>query len=226
MTDAILRYRRLAPLCLVALLSALNAAAQDLNGRGPLHVVSDPAELRGFLPLSTHLMLEPPSIERFLDQLDGRPPDWGTVYGLGHHDPGHDDRLFSLNRDRDARREGNPALSWLVTFAWIGELSPFDPHLGGFPVALGPKFIPTRWGMIRFKAEEPPGNLVVIADEVSAGMVDAGSGRTFPAQIEVLMTGRLVPDESLVYDFSHDQESLGLIMPFVRVEQVHYVLMR
>lgn len=226
MTDFTLRHIALATLCLGALLSTLHVAAQDLNGRGPLHIVSDPAEITAFLPPSTHLMLEPSSIERFLDQLDERPPDWKTVYGQGHHDPGHDDRLFALNRERDRRREGNPALSWLVAFAWIGELSPFDPQLGGFPVALGPKFIPTRWGVVRFKAEEPPGNLVVVADEASAGILNAESGRTLPANINVLMTGRLVPDESLVYDFSHEEEGLGLIMPFVRVEQVHYVLMR
>jgi hypothetical protein len=34
----------------------------------------------------------------------------------------------------------------------------------------------------------------------------------------VVMTGRLIPDESVVYDFSHDQDGLGLIMPVVRVE--------
>jgi len=226
MTDSILRHVALATLHLGALLYTLNAAAQDLNGSGPLHIVSDSTEINAVLPLSTHLMLEPASVEQFLDQLDGRPPDWRTVYGQGHHDPGHDDRLFLLNRERDARREGNPALTWLFTFAWIGQLSPFDPQLGGFPVALGPKFIPTRWGMVRFKAEEPPGNLVVIADEASAKLLHAGSGQTFPANIDVLMTGRLVPNESLVYDFSHDEEGLGLIMPFVRVEQVHYVLMR
>lgn len=226
MTNSTVRRTRLATLCLGALLSAPSATAQDVSGRGPLHIVCDPAQLSGFLPASTRLMLEPVSIERLLDQLDGRPPDWQTVYGHGHHDPGHDDRLFSLNRERDARREGNPALSWLVTFAWIGELSPFDPQLGGFPVALGPKFIPTRWGIVRFKAEEPPGNLVVIADEASAELLDPKSGRPFPRNIDVLMTGRLLPDESLVYDFSHDQEGVGLIMPFVRVEQIHYVLMR
>jgi len=38
------------------------------------------------------------------------------------------------------------------------------------------------------------------------------------------MTGRLIPGESLVYDFSHEEEGLGLIMPFVRVEQVDFVL--
>ncbi len=211
-------------LCLV-LLSALNAAAQDLNTQSSLHIVTDPSQFGTFLPPSTHLMLEPQSIERLLDQLDGHPPDWEMIYGQGHHDPGHDERLFALNRERDARREGNAVLSWLVTFAWIGELSPFDPQLGGFPVALGPKFISTRWGIVRFRAEDAPGNLVVLADEPSAGSPHAKSGR-LPQSIDVLMTGRLLPEESLVYDFSHEQEGAGLIMPFVRVEQIHYVLMR
>jgi hypothetical protein len=40
------------------------------------------------------------------------------------------------------------------------------------------------------------------------------------------MTGRLIPEESIVYDFSHEEEGLGLIMPFVRVEQVDCVMFR
>ena len=38
------------------------------------------------------------------------------------------------------------------------------------------------------------------------------------------MTGRLIPDEPVVYDFSHDQEGLGLIMPVVKVERLDYLL--
>jgi len=38
------------------------------------------------------------------------------------------------------------------------------------------------------------------------------------------MTGRLIPDESVVYDFSHDQEGLGVIMPVVKVERLDYLL--
>jgi hypothetical protein len=45
-----------------------------------------------------------------------------------------------------------------------------------------------------------------------------------PVEIEVVMTGKLIPEESIVYDFSHDEEGLGLIMPFVRVEQVDFVM--
>ena len=40
------------------------------------------------------------------------------------------------------------------------------------------------------------------------------------------MMGRLIPEESLVSDFSHDEEGLGLIMPVVRIERVEYLLVR
>ena len=42
--------------------------------------------------------------------------------------------------------------------------------------------------------------------------------------ITVAMTGRLIPDESVVYDFSHDQEGLGVIMPVVKLERLDYLL--
>ena len=45
-----------------------------------------------------------------------------------------------------------------------------------------------------------------------------------PVEIEVVMTGRLIPDESIIYDFSHEEEGQGVIMPVVRIEQVDYVL--
>jgi hypothetical protein len=38
------------------------------------------------------------------------------------------------------------------------------------------------------------------------------------------MTGKLIPEESLIYDFSHDQAGLGMIMPVVRVERIDYVM--
>ena len=110
---------------------ASGQAAQAPNVPRPLHLLSK-QELKRVLPSDTHLLLEPAWIEQWLDLLDGDPPDWEAVYGHGHHDPDHDDRLFTLNRDRDAKRTGNPVLSWLVTFAWSGELSAFNPELGGF----------------------------------------------------------------------------------------------
>jgi hypothetical protein len=44
--------------------------------------------------------------------------------------------------------------------------------------------------------------------------------------ITVAMTGRLIPEESVTYDFSHDQAGLGVIMPVVKVERLDYVLMK
>jgi hypothetical protein len=44
------------------------------------------------------------AVEQFLDALDGNPPDWSLVYGHGHHDSGLDERLFTLNREQDAKR--------------------------------------------------------------------------------------------------------------------------
>jgi hypothetical protein len=169
-------------------------------------------------------MVHPASVEQFLIELDVSPPDWATVYGHGHHDPGHDDRLFELNRERDAKRAGRPALSKRLAFCWAGELSQFNPQIGGFPVALGPKFMKTSWGVVRFKPEEAPGNLSVTTDLVHRQQFQRQLEQGQTVEIEVVMTGVLIPDESIVYDFSHDEEGLGLIMPFVRVERVDFVM--
>lgn len=196
--------------------------ATEPGGSGPLrHVTTD--ELIAILPHGTTLMMRPDVIEEFLRELDGEPPDWSGLYGHGHHDPGHDDRLFALNRQRDASRAGKPALSKRLAFAWTGTLSRYDAAVGGYPVAIGPKFIKTNWGIVRFKPEEAPGNLSVTTDAFATHVqraLEAGQ----PVEIDVVMTGKLVPEESIVYDFSHDEEGVGLLMPFVNVERVDFVM--
>ena len=204
-------------------LVSVDAGSQGIGGPGPLQFLALD-DLHTVLPSSTHLMVHPASVEQFLVELDGSPPDWATVYGHGHHDPGHDDRVFELNRERDAKRAGRPALSKRLAFCWTGELSQFNPQLGGFPVALGPKFMRTSWGMVRFKPEEAPGNLSVTTDLVHRQQFQHQLKQGQAVEIEVVMTGVLNPDESIVYDFSHDEEGLGLIMPFVRVERVDFVM--
>lgn len=183
-------------------------------------------ELDSILPPDATVLIRPASIEEFLTELDGEPPDWSAVYGHGHHDPGHDERLFALNRERDAKREGKQALLKQVVFTWSGALSRYDPVIGGFPIALGPKFIKTTWGMVRFKPEETPGNLSIATDASQQGFLEGLLKQHHPVEIDVVMTGRLIPEESIVYDFSHEEEGLGLIMPFVRVEQVDCVMFR
>jgi len=199
--------------------------AEDAIGTRPLLTIAR-KDLHTILPSDCHILIDPHSIEQFLDVLDGNPPDWGLVYGHGHHDPALDERLFMLNRDRDAKRQGKEALQWTVVFLWSADLSRYDPTTGGFSLAIGPIFTPTRWGVVRFKPEEVPSNLVVIPNpsirDVLRRQLDAGR----KIGIEIAMVGRLIPDESLVYDFSHDEKGLGIIMPVVRIERVEYLMVR
>lgn len=198
------------------------AVSDDLTGVRPLFRASD-GDLSSFLPKDSRLLTEPETIDAFLTALDETPPDWVTLYGAGHHEPEFDERLFQLNRDRDAGRNGKEALRWPVTFLWSGQLSTYDPASGGFAVALGPDSIRTRWGTVRFKAEELPANLMAVPDANSRKLLLHRQAST-PVEIQVVMTGRLIPDESIIYDFSHEQEGQGLIMPIVRIEDIAYVL--
>jgi hypothetical protein len=196
--------------------------AEDTIGTRPLLTIP-PKDLHTILPPNSHILLDPRSIEQFLDALDKTPPDWDLVYGHGHDDSDHDDRLFALNRERDAKRAGNPALAQLITFVWFGELSRYDAKAGGFRVALGPKLTPTRWGIVRFKYENFQGDLVAKASATLRGELEQRFARGESVDITVVMTGRLIPEESVVYDFSHDQEGLGVIMPVVKIERLDYL---
>lgn len=197
------------------------AQAESELGVQPLHREFSAA--LASLPPQTQLLLKSESIERFLTALDGHPPDWPTVYGQGHHGPGHDERLFALNRERDAGRVGKDALHWMIAFVWLGELSRFDQEAGGFHVALGPKFTRTDWGDVRFKHEDLPATLIALAGgETTDLRIRQQQGERI--EIEVLMAGRLIEEESLVYDFSHEAEGQGLIMPVVRIEALAFVL--
>jgi hypothetical protein len=192
--------------------------SEDASGVRPLRT-TPLTRLDSILPAGTHVLIERSAIEAFLVALEGAPPDWATVYGHGHHDPGHDERLFNLNRERDAARAGNPVLNWHVAFVWSGELSQFDPETKSYAVAVGPEFNATSWGLVRFKSEELP-SLQVRPEEKLANRIKRSLARREKVQVLVVMAGVLIPSESVIYDFSHDQEGVGLIMPVVRVEQV------
>jgi hypothetical protein len=198
--------------------------AEDILGVRPLLTIAS-MDLHTILPPDSRILIDPRSIEQFLDALDKTPPDWGLVYGHGHHNPARDERLFTLNRERDAKRADNPVLAQLITFVWFGELSRYDAEAGGFHVALGPKFTPTRWGVVRFKYEYFQGDLVAKASAKLRDELELRFARGESVDIIVAMTGRLIPDESVLYDFSHDQEGLGVIMPVVKVERLDYLLM-
>ncbi|HSA87593.1 MAG TPA: hypothetical protein VLE46_15565 [Nitrospira sp.] len=200
---------------------SLPAAIQADDGieLRPLRTIS-PSQLASILPPGTQVLTERSAIEAFLAALEGTPPDWSTVYGRGHQDPNHDERLFNLNRVRDAARQGNPVLSRRVAFVWPGELSGYDPETGSYSVAVGPEFNPTGWGMVRFKPEEFPNNLRVKPNKELAGRISRSLAKHEKLHVSVVMAGVLIPSESIIYDFSHEEEGVGVIMPVVSVEQV------
>jgi hypothetical protein len=206
----------------ICFLPSLTGAQEDVGIR-PIQFVTL-SQFAATLPSDIQLLDDAIAIEGFLESLEGSPPDWPAIYGEGHHDPGHDDRLFQVNRARDDCRAGNLALTRRVAFRWSGELSRFDPEWKGFSVALGPVLTSTRWGQVRFKSEDLPGELKAIppAESLDRLLREIAAGKS--VELAVIIIGRLIPDESIVYDFSHDQDGLGLIMPVVRVETVHYVL--
>jgi hypothetical protein len=177
-------------------------------------------EFQQTLPKNTRLLTDARSIESFLELVDGAPPDWAAVHDHGSHD----EQLFALNRERDHLRQGRTEASGFVTFFWDGELSDYDARLGGFRVAIGPRMIPTSWGLVRFKPESLPSNLVAVTSSPlrNARQPDAVSRQR--VEIIVVMTGRLIPEESIIYDFAHDEPGKGMIMPVVRIERLDYLL--
>lgn len=197
--------------------------AQDASGTAPLWTIPL-AQIGTRLSPDTLLLMAPNVIEEFLSELDGTPPDWAKVYGHGRHDPDHDERLFNLNRERDAARDGKPALSRRVAFVWPGELSRFDPESRGYAVSIGPEFNQTRWGIVRFKPEDLPPNLRARPNKKLAAQIARRMAKGEKVEVTVVLAGTVIPTESIVYDFSHDEEGLGMIMPVVRIEQVAYLL--
>jgi hypothetical protein len=179
-------------------------------------------DLQVFLPLGTRLLHDPIAIEKFLEELDGAPPDWPEIHG--NHEHPDDESLFALNRERDRLRAGRPALSQRITFLWEGLLSSYVPDQCGFLVAVGPEMIDTTWGMVRFKPETLPAELIAVPVPRVRKFLQTKLARGENVRLVVAMTGRVVPNEALIYDFAHEDRGQGMIMPMVRVEQIDYFL--
>lgn len=199
------------------------AFAQNVLGAAPLWTIPL-AQVDTKLPPDTLLLIAPNMIEKFLAELDGAPPDWAKIYGQGHHDPDHDERLFNLNRERDAARDGKPALNRRIAFIWSGELSRFDPESHGYAVSIGPEFNQTSWGIVKFKPEDLPANLRAKPHKTLAAQITRRMAKGEKVEVRVVLTGTLIPTESIVYDFSHNEDGRGMIMPVVRIEHLVYLL--
>jgi hypothetical protein len=182
----------------------------------------NPETLSAQLPKNTILLHDARAIEKFLEVLDGAPPDWVQLHG--EHGDRHDERLFALNRERDRLRAGRKPLSQRITFLWDGMLSTYVPDKHGFLVAIGPEMISTRWGHVRFKPENLPAELVATPPANLKTSLRTKVARGDTIRVIVAMTGRLVPEESLIYDFAHEDPTQGMVMPMVRIERIDYFL--
>jgi hypothetical protein len=187
-----------------------------------LLLVAKTQDIQLYLPRDTHLLHDSIAIEKFLEALDGAPPDWAELHGS--HGDRNDERLFALNRERDLLRAGRPALSQQITFIWEGVLSNYVSDKGGFGVAIGPEVIPTTWGHVRFKPESLPAELLAVPPPDFKESLRARVARGDTVKVLVAMTGGLVQNEALIYDFAHEDPSQGMIMPMVRVEQIDYLI--
>ena len=209
-----------------ALFGFLVAIPGDLFGvdtsAARLSLVTNLQDLLSLLPTDTLLLQEPAAIEQFLEALDGSPPDWAAL--RGSHEARHDERLFALNRDRDRLRAGRAALTQRITFLWDGVLSSYVPEKGGFLVAIGPEVISTRWGLVRFKPESLLDELLAVPPSGLTDSLQVRVSRGETIKMVVAMTGRLVPDEALIYDFAHEDPGQGMIMPMVRVDRIDYLV--
>lgn len=194
----------------------------DTSGIQPLLELGDQS-IQALLPESLRPLIVAKEIERFLQELEGMPPDWTQ---LRHSDlTEQSERLFTLNRQRDeVRIAQHSLLHQPVAFLWSGTLRHFLPEYQGFSLALGPEFTPTSWGIIRFKPSELPDYLVAVPSPALLEKLLARQQVGEHIEINVVFIGTLIPDESLIYAFSHDEHKKGMILPVVFVQNIMYIL--
>ncbi|RMH31542.1 MAG: hypothetical protein D6690_15455 [Nitrospirae bacterium] len=195
--------------------------ATEPSGIGPLIVLDRTPH--SLIDRETRSLLTPAEIEQFLVELERTPPDWAQLRDQPGEERGS--RLFTFNRKRDRARLKRPThLAQRVAFRWGGFLSRFSEEHGGFFVAIGPEFIRTQWGIIRFKPVGLPQEMIAMTSKAQRGRLLERLERGEPIEIGILFIGRLVPDESIIYAFDHDDPEQGLLMPVVQIEAVKYFL--
>jgi len=162
-------------------------------------------------------------IERFLQELEGMPPDWAE---LRHSDlTEQSERLFLLNRQRDEARSAQQSLlNQPIAFLWSGMLRQYLPEYRGFSLALGPELTSTSWGIVRFKPRELPDYLVAVPPPALREEILVRQQMGEHIEIIVVFIGTLIPNESLIYAFSHDGQTNGMILPVVSVQSIMYIL--
>ena len=200
------------------ILSAQGASIPQ--GVRPLNLLGK-KPLESFVPQGSTFLNESKSIEKFLTNLEGTPPDWKYLYGSNVDE--RYDRLFEEMEQRDTARIGNPSLTQRLTFIWHGNLTEYRSEHKGFGVAIGPEKIETAWGIIRFKIAEHPFEMVAVPPPDLLESFKEKRAKGGQLDIIIMFTGKLIPEESLMYDFSTEKEGVGMILPIMELDQVDYL---
>lgn len=190
------------------------------EGIRPLIVLEK--SINAAIPGSVTFLDSSQSAEDFLAQLEGYPPDWKYLFGNNVDE--RYDRLFDESEKRDARREGNPLLDQPIAFLWDGFLTSVRDDKPGFAVSIGPKQIQTSWGIVRFKIAYLPLEMTAMPSTEIFDAIKQKRARKEEVEIQILFQGKLIPEESLMYDFSTKKAGEGMILPIVELTQVDYFL--
>ena len=195
--------------------------AEPSLGIAPLTALSN-TTIKADISPEIRTLLTSREQQDFLSRLEGSPPNWESL----HNQPGeeHGKRLFSYNRTRDEARENHPLLKQRVAFLWSGILRTYQMDQQGFSVAMGPELTQTEWGIVRFKPVGLPHEMIAVPPSNLLAKLKAKVANQEQVEIDILFIGKLVPNESLMYAFSHDGNEEGMIMPFVQIDSVQYFL--
>ncbi len=213
---------KLGVLCILVfvLLPPLVFGQESPEGIRPLIVLEK--SVNTAIPSSVTFLDSSQSVEGFLAQLEGRPPDW--KYLFGNNVDQRYDRLFDESEKRDARRLGNPLLEQRIAFLWYGFLTSMRDDKPGFAVSIGPKQIQTSWGIVRFKVANLPLEMTAMPSTEILDAIKQKRTSKEEVAVQILFQGKLIPEESLMYDFSTTKEGEGMILPIVALTQVDYFL--
>lgn len=179
-------------------------------------------ELNSLVNTGTWPLIKHNIIESFLTDLEGTAPNWATLHDREGEE--HGAQLFAFNRMRDQKREGHPLLKQRIAFLWSGLLREYDMKRAGLTIAIGPEFVHTSWGIVRFKPMGLPDEMVVIPSPYLRKSFRKQIKKGEKIEVAMLFIGQLVPDESIMYAFSHEDPNEGMIMPVVQIEKVQYFL--
>lgn len=198
------------------------ALGNDLpDGVRPLSI-TEGKPLKTFVPEGTIFLNDAATLDMFLKKVEGQPPDWKYLFGSNVEE--RYDRLFDEMEKRDTARIGNSTANESVAFLWDGDLTSYRTQHKGFGVAIGPRQLPSPWGIVRFKIANQPSEMVAVPSSDLLTVLEKKRSSNEQVPITILFVGKLIPEESFMYDFSTVKEGEGMILPVVTVTKIYYFL--